>query len=322
MYGLGENEAWRPEDYWRRLHPKDRERAEDIWLRGIAQCKPYEYVARYVPTGGGTRVHLVRGMPFRGPDGRTARAIGVVQDITDQTEAEEKLHRLSQELLHARDEGDRRTAHALHAGAGQSLAALKMTLGALREELRNPNEASTQLLESAIQLADEAVRDVRTTSYSMHPHMLDEAGLGPALRCYAEGFARRSGIAVRLEVADDFGRLPRKIETGVFRIVQEALTNVHRYSGSRNATIRLCRENGNIRAEVRDEGCGIVSAAPGMKWRSPAGVGIPGMRERTKQLNGVFELETEPGRGTTVRCVVPAHRENHGAPLRVETSKT
>jgi two-component system NarL family sensor kinase len=139
----------------------------------------------------------------------------------------------------------------------------------------------------------------------MHPPLLDEAGLGPALRWYAKGFAQRSGIAMDVEVSEDFGRESQEIETTVFRIVQEALTNVHRYSGSRTVRIRLARENGQIRAEVQDQGCGLALPSPAERCQAPPGVGIAGMRERVKQVNGMFELESAPGMGTTVRAILP-----------------
>jgi len=233
------------------------------------------------------------------------RWIGVIQDITDQARSEEDLRRLTQELMRARDDDRRHMARELHASAGQSLAALKMSLGRLRGELPEKEEWVHELLNSAIELADGAIREVRTVSYLMHPPMLDEAGLASALRWYADGFAKRSGIQVCVEVPQDFGRHSQEIETTVFRIVQEALTNVHRYSGSRTATIRLEAAKGKIRAEVRDEGCGLPSVAQVAGSRTPLGVGIASMRERVKQLNGIFEIESAPGRGTTVRVMLP-----------------
>jgi signal transduction histidine kinase len=151
--------------------------------------------------------------------------------------------------------------------------------------------------------------------------MLDEGGLGLALRWYARGFADRSGIQVEVEVADDFGRYPQEIETTIFRVVQEALTNVHRYSGSRTVTIRLAGEEGQIRAEVRDEGCGLALPTPAMGWDAPPGVGIAGMRERVKRLHGVFEIESAPRRGTTVRATPPIPHEDASSTAAGEAHK-
>lgn len=220
-------------------------------------------------------------------------------------QAEEELRRLSQQLLRERDDSRRRMARELHESAGQSLAALKMTLGRLREALSSEERDVSHLLQSADALADAAIRAVRTVSYVIHPPLLDEAGLGPALRWYAEGFSQRSGIAVRVEAPDDFGRWSQETETTVFRIVQEALTNVHRHSGSRTATIRLIREGSRIVTEVEDEGCGLQPSAGDRAQNPPYGVGIAGMRERAELLNGRFEIRSAPGHGTAVRVVLP-----------------
>jgi two-component system NarL family sensor kinase len=305
IYGLGPDSEWNEQMHWERLHPTDRSRARRIFAGAIAECKPYEYVARYIEPDGGMKVHLTRGIPIPGADGKTARVIGFVQDITKQQQAEEELRRLSQQLMCTRDQDRRHVARELHESAGQSLAALKMTLGRLREALPGKNERARDLLESATELAEGAIREVRTVSYLMHPPLLDEAGLAPALRWYANGFSQRSGIAVSVEVPDDFGRQSQEIETTIFRIVQEALTNVHRYSACRTAQISLRREDGQILAEIRDDGCGLAVPSVDPSRQTAPGVGIAGMRERVQQLNGFFELESAPGRGTTVRAILP-----------------
>ena len=107
----------------------------------------------------------------------------------------------------------------------------------------------------------------------MHPPLLDEAGLAPALRWYARGFAERSKIVVTVDIADDFGRASQEVETTVFRVVQEALTNVHRYSGSGTARVRVSREDGRLLAEVRDEGCGLAVVSEGAGLAGAAGRG-------------------------------------------------
>lgn len=315
MYGFASADEWTEEIYWERVHPKDRERVREVTSRAGSLREPCSFVSRYVRPDGGVRVHFSQGIPVLSAEGKVVRWIGVIQDITDQTRSEEELRRLTQELMRARDDDRRHMARELHASAGQSLAALKMSLGRLRSELPEKQELVHELLNSAIELADGAIREVRTVSYLMHPPMLDEAGLASALRWYADGFAKRSGIRVRVEVPEDFGRHSQEIETTVFRIVQEALTNVHRYSGSRTATIRLEAAKGKIRAEVRDEGCGLPSVTQMAGSRAPLGVGIASMRERVKLLNGIFEIESAPGSGTTVRVILPMTEDLRPAAL-------
>jgi PAS domain S-box-containing protein len=309
MYGIASEAEWDPNTYWERLHPKDRERAYQIVDRAIAACEPFEHVSRYIASDGSVRVHFVRGLPIPGSDGKTARSIGVAQDITDQVQAEDDLRRLSHELMRARDDERRRLARELHESVGQSLAALKMSLGQLRKQLPKKGTLALACLKAAIEMADGAVREIRTISYLMHPPMLDEAGLGLALRWYAHGFSERSGIKLKVDVPDDLQRQSREIETTLFRIVQEALTNVHRYSGSRTATVRVAFENGYITAEVRDEGSGIPRFHFADRSQASLGVGIQGMRERVRHLNGLFELESTPGQGTTVRVILPCAPE-------------
>lgn len=305
LYGIDCSAEFTEEWYWQQVHPSDRRRARILANRGWRNGKPFVYMVRFRRPSSRTRVHFVRGVPILGPKGRPIGSIGVVQDITDQRRVVQDLRRLSQEVMRTRDQERREAARALHESAGQSLAALKMTLGRLKGAMTNGGEKAQDLWKAAIELTEAAVREVRTVSYLMHPPLLDEAGLAAALRWYVTGFTDRSGIDVNLEVGDHVGRQSQEIETTVFRMVQEALTNVHRYSGSRKAWIRIVRANGRIRAEVRDEGRGLRVDSRALTKAAPLGVGISGMRERVEQLGGTFELESAPGHGTTLRATLP-----------------
>jgi PAS domain S-box-containing protein len=305
LYGIDCSAEFTREWYWERVDPKDRRRARILANRGWRNGKPFVYMVRFRRPNGRTRVHFVRGVPILGPNGQSIGGIGVVQDITDQRRVVQDLRRLSQEVMRTRDQERREAARALHESAGQSLAALKMTLGRLKGAVARNEDKAQELWKMATELTEAAVREVRTVSYLMHPPLLDEAGLGAALRWYATGFTDRSGIDVSLEVDDHVGRQSQEIETTVFRMVQEALTNVHRYSGSRKAWIRVMRANGRIRAEVRDEGRGLQVDSRVLTKAAPLGVGIAGMRERVEQLGGTFELESAPGRGTMLRATLP-----------------
>jgi len=304
MYGLAPDDEWTEDSFWERMHPDDRRQASDAVDRGMAEKKPWGYIARYLRPQGGWLIYYVRGLHIFSADGMPLRALGVVQDITERTRTEEDLRRLSHRLLYVRDEDRRHVARELHESAGQSLAALKMTLGRLRQTMRGSKGLAHELWKSANELAEGAIREVRTISYLMHPPLLDEAGLGPALRWYAKGFEERSGIRVKLDMPADLKRQSQEIETTMFRVVQEALTNVHRYSGSATAGIRVFQKDGRIVAEVRDDGCGLMRG-PARGKQAPPGVGIAGMRERVTQLSGVFEMESAPGQGTTIRATLP-----------------
>jgi PAS domain S-box-containing protein len=307
MLGLDPQKTFLSRDsFWQMVHPADRERGQRDRNLAVAEHRPLDNELRCLHADGSIRIVHVCAVPVYDAAGMPLRLIGMSQDITEQKQSEVDLRRLSQQLLRTRDAERRQMARELHETAGQSLAALKMMLGRLRDVLPEDDEAARDLVQASVQLAEDAVREVRVVSYLMHPPMLDEGGLGLALRWYARGFADRSGIQAVIDVADDFGRYPQEIETTIFRVVQEALTNVHRYSGSQTVTIRLAREEGQIRAEVRDQGSGLaLPAPPPGREVPPLGVGIAGMRERVMQLHGVFEIESAPGRGTTVRAILP-----------------
>jgi signal transduction histidine kinase len=167
------------------------------------------------------------------------------------------LRDLSARLLKVRDEEQRRLARHLHDSTGQALAALTMNLYRLEREAQKLSASVAKTAAESAALAKEVSENVRTVSYLLHPPLLDEAGLKSALAWYAEGFAERSGIKVHLEVPSDFERQSSDVETAVFRIVQECLTNIHRHSASPTADISICQFAGGLAIEVKDSGQGI-----------------------------------------------------------------
>src|SRR5256886_14628114 len=166
------------------------------------------------------------------------------------------LQNLSQQLLKVQDDERRRVARDLHDTTGQTLAALKMNLVVLEGKLP-PDQSTTSLLSEIEALADQALQEIRTPSYLLHPPMLDEAGFTSAAQWYVEGFAQRSGMRVRMDFAPEVERLPDTIETALFRVLQESLTNVHRHSGTSEVDVCFQREAQAVILEVRDYGRGI-----------------------------------------------------------------
>jgi signal transduction histidine kinase len=221
--------------------------------------------------------------------------------------ANHSLRHLTARLLNLQDEERRRIARELHDNAGQALTALAMNLGAVAEDLG-------QLMKTAGKVADSAgmVRqmsdDIRTMSYLLHPPLLDEMGLAPALRWYVEGFAERSKIAVDLKCSKEFGRLPREVETAIFRIVQECLINIHRHSGSATAAVQIAWLDGQVRLEITDHGKGISpQMRDQMESGGTVGVGVRGMRERVRQLGGSLKISSDDaGTGTRIVVRLPA----------------
>ena len=241
----------------------------------------------------------------------------VATELTELMEAsealrsnEESLRQLSARLLQLQDEERRRIARDLHDTTGQKLAIQSILLARLDKTSKGLDEESRKLLAECKTLNGQLVDEVRTVSYLLHPPLLDELGLASAVEWYAEGFARRTGIATDVKISPNFLRLPPDIEVTFFRIVQESLTNVHRYSGSSKAYVRLTATSDQIVAEVGDHGRGIASEKLNAKngTVAPLGVGIQGMTERMRQLSGTLEIKSKPNSGTVVIATLPMAR--------------
>ena len=223
--------------------------------------------------------------------------------VLERTEA---LQRLSQRLLRVQDEERRKVARDLHDSTGQTLTALKISVALLQKGLDNGERIREEELSGIALLADAALQEIRTTSYLLHPPMLDEAGFTCAAQWYIEGFARRSGMKVRLDFAPQVERLPDTIETALFRVLQESLTNVHRHSGASEVEVRLLRQARVVILEVRDYGRGIPEKLLRRLGQSvqDSGVGLAGMCERLNELKGDLEI-TSADPGTRLRAIVP-----------------
>ena len=178
------------------------------------------------------------------------------------------LQNLSQQLLRAQDEELRRVARDVHDSVGQTLTALKISIALLQQKL-GTNKRTCEEFSGIARLADEALQEIRTTSYLLHPPMLEEAGFTGAAQWYVEGFAKRSGIKVQVDFAPEVERLPDTIEIALFRVLQESLTNVHRHSGTSEVDIRFRLEARAAILEVRDYGRGMQKELLSRLW--PAG---------------------------------------------------
>ncbi len=234
-----------------------------------------------------------------------------LRDVTLRKQAEASLRALSHRLIRLQDEERRRISRELHDSTGQCLAALRMNLDVISRDADKLGPDARKSLLEGLSLSNQCASDVRTISYLLHPPLLDEIGLEPALRWYVEGFAERSGIKVALDISDELDHLPRDLGTTLFRIVQEALTNIHRHSESATARIRVLEANGQITLEIRDTGRGIDAEALDriQDGVQALGVGISGMRERVRQFGG--ELRIEPAKpGTVVRAIFPLEVTN------------
>ena len=247
---------------------------------------------------------------LRGEEGSSEFIEGSVVDITDRKEAEREIRHLSARILRTQDEERRHFARELHDSSAQAATCVAMNLSAAMKLLTRADPQARQVLTDSLAMIKSLSRELRTMSYLLHPPMLDELGLGPALRAFTRGFAERSKLQVRVDVPKNLRRLPEELEMALFRVAQESLTNIHRHSESKTARLRLVREPHQVILTVTDRGRGIPRGrSEKTASRGPQlGVGIPGMRERVRQLGGQFSIVSD-SRGTTVRASLPLPQE-------------
>jgi PAS domain S-box-containing protein len=301
------------------VHPDDNDKAMKDWMRCVESGTNYEVEYRLRSKDGNYRWFRARALPIR-EDGKIIKWYGTCSDIHDSKLLEQsirdnaaelekmvdrrtdELRRLSVRLMTMQDQERRRLARDLHDGLGQELAVAKMVLDRmiLQKSAHPPEETWTQ----ASSIVDRAIQQVRTMSHLLHPPLLDEVGLLSALSWYVEGLTKRSGIETTLEVQpQDFPRLGAEVETAVFRIVQEALTNVFRHSEASKVRITLAQKDGVIVVGVRDDGKGIGKKVAEQQPDS-VGVGIGGMKQRAKEFGGELRL-TNAHPGTLVELMIP-----------------
>ena len=302
------------------VHPEDRQKAMADWLLCVESGANYEAEYRIRAKDSNYRWFRARAVPIQS-DGTIVKWYGTCSDIHDSKLLEQsirdnaaelekmvdrrtnELRRLSIRLMTMQDQERRRIARDLHDGLGQELAVAKMVLDRmlLQEPAGFPKEAWVQ----ASNIVDSAIQQVRTMSHLLHPPLLDEVGLLSALSWYVDGLTKRSGIETSLDVQPrEFPRLGTQVETAMFRIVQEALTNVFRHSEAHKVWITLTQKDGMIVVAVRDDGKGIGQRIAELQPDS-VGVGIGGMKQRASEFGGELRLtNTHPG--TLVELVIPS----------------
>ncbi|HTT19960.1 MAG TPA: CHASE3 domain-containing protein [Candidatus Sulfotelmatobacter sp.] len=226
----------------------------------------------------------------------------IMEQVSERSRAEAAQRNLSVRLLNLQDEERRKFARELHDSVGQHLAAMKMGLSILQHRL-----PADPIVADCLKLADDAIAETRTISHLLHPPLLDEAGLSSAIRWFVEGFANRSGIKVDLHVPDNSLRYEDSVELGLFRALQESLTNVHRHSGAEHVDVSLATDGSRITLTVRDYGKGISpDVLEHMRENGVGGgVGLAGMTERLREIGGQFQVKSSAG-GTEIIAQVPA----------------
>jgi PAS domain S-box-containing protein len=290
----------------RTMHP-DEFRDLPRVLERFARAKDgevLEHVIRFRHKTGGWRWIQRYGTVFaRDANGRPTQVLSSGTDITKLKVVEDELRSLSARLRNTQDEERRRIARELHDGVAQSLFGMSASLTALLHSGNLPHHTANALAECA-QLCDDGLKEVRLMSYVLHPPLLDDAGLVPALQWFADGLSRRSGITIEFEAAET-DRQPLALEHDLFRIVQEALTNVIRHSGSPRAVVRFDHQPHQLVLQIQDFGRGMPTTFESNDGGVYAtGVGILGMRERLRHLGGRLKIQSG-AEGTTLTAIVP-----------------
>jgi PAS domain S-box-containing protein len=288
------------------VHPDDFDRCFQVYVSNFDTRRPFEMEYRLRHHSGQYRWIFDRGVPRYKPDGTFEGYVGGCLDIHDRKEAAEKIQVADESLrlIKVQDEERRSIAREFHDSAGQTLAVLALSLAELvrRAEVIAPELAKQgKQIEEVVQ---QLHREIRTTSYLLHPPLLDEAGVNPALSWYVRGVAERSGLAISLKISEHFGRLPAEMELAIFRVVQECLTNIYRHAESKTAYIRIVREKARVRIEVRDKGKGLSPERLAEIQSRDSCVGIGGIRERLRRFDGEMKIESK-GSGTTVSVIIP-----------------
>jgi len=291
-----------PLEFWKEhLHPDDRRRVMDDRSRlhdGALRRLFVEY--RYLhPVQGQKWIQHIAVVVTRDADDHILKTFGVLRDITPRKRGEEELHDLSRRLIGAHEEERALLARELHDDVSQRLAVLAIDVG--RAELAAANGAQAEAMQTVREGLVRLSEDTHSLAYQLHPSILEELGLAEALRAECERRGRRDG----LDLAVDVGPLPAAVSKDtalcLFRVAQEALNNVNRHAGATAVTVRLRRMEEGLTLAVADDGAGFDPDDPGTSGH----LGLASMRERVRLVDGTLDIESAPGRGTTVIAWAP-----------------
>lgn len=307
------------------VHDADKDRSMAQWMRCVQSGENYESEYRLRSRDGQYRWFRARAVPIRDQEGNVIRWYGTCADIHDSKVVEHTmreaavelermvdqrtaaLRHLSSRLMTMQDDERRRIARELHDGLGQEMVALKLILNGM---LHHDSSLMPQQIDEARSLVDHTAQQIRSLSYLLHPPLLDEGGLLSALGWYLDGLTQRSNIETVLDVhPTEFPRLTLELETAIFRITQEALTNVFRHSGARKVVVTLIQQESEVVVRVQDDGKGVETAILEQRPGS-TGVGIGGMGERAKEFGGQLKV-TNIHPGTMVEVIIPIRESIH-----------
>jgi PAS domain S-box-containing protein len=242
---------------------------------------------------------------YQGQASRLVLSIDVTEKLKNQRQlldTTEQLRALSAHLQNIREDERKHIAREIHDELGQQLTILKLDIGWLKKQLAHYEDTSlVQRTEESLKMLNDTIKIVRRIATELRPSMLDDLGLLPAMQWQSREFENRVNIKVRFESNVSSLCLPPAVATSLFRIYQESLTNIARHAQARNITAQLRVENNHVKLLVSDDGCGFEAKMPGEKNT----LGLLGMKERALMIGGRFEINSWPGKGTTIQVTVP-----------------
>lgn len=239
-------------------------------------------------------------VPFIGEDGRPYQYLSIRNEVTKLKQVEQELKEMMARVIQVQEEERKRISRELHDGVGQSLFSLLIRIDRLLDD-----HAELEELHGLRREVSDIMEDIRSLARELRPSVLDDLGVGPAVRTYVENYAAHFGIDVKLSV-NLRGRPDISTETTIYRVVQEALTNVAKYADVDECEVVITEHDDRIETVVRDEGAGFHPA------QSRTGVGLFSMEERARGIGGTLTIRSAPGEGTEVRLVVPKERPPAG----------
>lgn len=297
----------KPDAWLESVHPDDRLRVSAA-VHTKQVLGQYDEQFRIVRPDGTERWIRDRAFPIRTRSGRVVRIVGVAEDITHRRWAEEELVRLNRRIVEAQETERARVARELHDGVNQIIASARMRLNKVECDPTQLRPATRAILTRCNELLVQALEENRRIARNLHPIELDELGLAAAARKLCRDFGIRSNLAVKCQSADLKHRLPPAFELNLFRILQEALTNVEKHAKATAVNVRLGIRNQVITLTIKDNGRGFRPPTGRENHRKGAGVGLSNMRERANALGGQYDMRTAAQQGTTVTVRIPMPR--------------
>jgi len=223
---------------------------------------------------------------------------------------QEKLRELSSKILHAQEEERKRISRELHDEVGQALTAISVNLQLLKQKAAKVGKGLDATVAETQNLLGQTMENVHRFSYELRPAMLDDLGLVIALRWYIRAFSKRTGVKLNFRADAVVEQLAGEPKTVIYRVVQESLTNIYKYADATRVQVVIKKKDDNIRLTVRDNGKGFRPDRLDLSSKDKCGMGLMGMQERLRLVNGQFSVDSEPGKGTAIRATIPLKTEN------------